>query len=87
MAARPPSDGRRVNTQLSAPTRIRKKLRAGSSRSHPHREGQRPVPFRDGGSPAEYGAGMKFAVDRGWLQMHESGTFVKFTAAGAELFT
>ena len=42
--------------------------------------------FRDGGSPAEYGAGMKLVIERGWLVMHESGTFVIFTAAGAELF-
>lgn len=38
------------------------------------------------GSPAEYGAGMKLALERGWLVMHESGTFVRFTPAGAELF-
>jgi hypothetical protein len=38
------------------------------------------------GSPAEYGAGLKLAIDRGWLWMHESGTYVKFTPAGAELF-
>ena len=34
------------------------------------------------GSPAEYRAGL----DRGWLSMHESGTFVRFTQTGAELF-
>jgi hypothetical protein len=45
-----------------------------------------PFLFRDGGSPAEYGAGMKLSIDRGWLAMHESGTFVKFTSAGAEQF-
>jgi hypothetical protein len=32
--------------------------------------------FRDRGSPAEYGAGLKLAIERGWLKMHESGTFV-----------
>jgi hypothetical protein len=26
-----------------------------------------PFLFRDGGSPAEYGAGMKLAIERGWL--------------------
>jgi hypothetical protein len=31
-------------------------------------------------SPAEYGAGMKLAID------HRSGTYVTFTPAGAELF-
>jgi hypothetical protein len=45
-----------------------------------------PFLFRDGGSPAEYGAGMKVAIERGWLEMHRSGTFVKYTPAGAELF-
>jgi hypothetical protein len=42
--------------------------------------------FRDLGSPAEYGAGLKLAIERGWPKMHESGTFVTFTPAGAELF-
>jgi len=37
------------------------------------------------GSPAEYGAGMKLAIESGWLWMHESGTYVKFTPADAEL--
>jgi hypothetical protein len=45
-----------------------------------------PFLFKDKGSPAEYGAGMKLALERGWLAMHESGTFVRFTPAGAELF-
>ena len=45
-----------------------------------------PFLFKDKGSPAEYGAGMKLAIERGWLEMHESGTFVRFTSAGAELF-
>ena len=42
--------------------------------------------FSNGGSPAEYGAGIKLAIERGWLTMHESGTYVKFTQAGADLF-
>jgi hypothetical protein len=45
-----------------------------------------PFLFSHGGSPAEYGAGMKIAIERGWLVMHESGTFVRFTQAGADLF-
>ena len=45
-----------------------------------------PFLSKDRGSPAEYGAGMKLALERGWLVMHESGTFVRFTPAGAELF-
>jgi hypothetical protein len=38
------------------------------------------------GSPAEYKAGLELAIARGWLVLHESGTYVKFTQAGAELF-
>jgi hypothetical protein len=41
--------------------------------------------FRDGGSPADYGSGMQIAIERGWLDMHRSGTYVKFTPVGAEL--
>jgi hypothetical protein len=29
---------------------------------------------------------MKLALERGWPIMRESGTFVRFTPAGAELF-
>ena len=42
-----------------------------------------PFLFKDSGTPAEYGAGMKLAIERGWLKMHESGTFVTFTPEGA----
>ncbi len=45
-----------------------------------------PFLFKEGGSPAEYTAGLELAIARGWLWRHESGTFVKFTPAGAELF-
>ena len=45
------------------------------------------LPFlRDGASPVEYGAGLKRAIELGWLWMHESGTYVKFTPSGADLF-
>jgi hypothetical protein len=37
-------------------------------------------------TPAEYKAGLNYAVANGWLWLHESGTYVKFTQAGAELF-
>jgi hypothetical protein len=42
--------------------------------------------YGDRGTPAEYGAGLQLAIERGWLLLHESGTYVKFTPAGAELF-
>jgi hypothetical protein len=45
------------------------------------------TPFlRAGGSPAEYGVGLDMAIAKGWLWKHESGTYVKFMPAGAELF-
>jgi hypothetical protein len=37
-------------------------------------------------SPAEYKAGLEVAISRGWLVLHRSGTYAKFTQAGAELF-
>ena len=45
-----------------------------------------PFLFSHGGSPAEYGAGIKLAIERGWITMHESGIYVKFTQAGADMF-
>jgi hypothetical protein len=39
-----------------------------------------------GGSPAEYRAGIEHAISKGWLWRHESGVYVTFTSAGAELF-
>lgn len=42
--------------------------------------------FGDKATPAEYGAGLKYAIDNGWLELHERGTYVKFTPAGADLF-
>jgi hypothetical protein len=45
-----------------------------------------PFLFKEGGSPAEYSAGLALAIARGWLWRHESGTYVKFTQAGADLF-
>jgi hypothetical protein len=38
------------------------------------------------GSPAEYGAGLKLAIERGRLWLHESGTYVKLTETSATLF-
>ena len=42
--------------------------------------------FQIKGTPAQYGAGLKHAIERGWIVMHESGTFIRFTQAGADLF-
>jgi hypothetical protein len=45
-----------------------------------------PFLFKDKGTPAEYKAGLDLCLARGWLELHESGTYVKFTPRGAELF-
>src|SRR4051794_16062332 len=34
-----------------------------------------PFLYVDRGTPEEYLAGLKFAIERGWIKMHESGTF------------
>jgi hypothetical protein len=44
-------------------------------------------PFLEaGGTPDQYRAALARAITLGWLSRHESGTYVKFTPAGAELF-
>ena len=45
-----------------------------------------PFLFGDKATPAEYTAGLKRAISSGWLEIHDSGTFVKLTQAGADLF-
>ncbi|MDE5455902.1 hypothetical protein GWE18_24300 [Bradyrhizobium sp. CSA112] len=45
-----------------------------------------PFLYVDRGTPAQYSAGLAFAIERGWIKMHESGTFVRFEQAGSDLF-
>jgi hypothetical protein len=45
-----------------------------------------PMLFQLKVTPAEYKGGLDRAIEKGWLVLHESGTFVKFTQAGADLF-
>jgi hypothetical protein len=45
-----------------------------------------PFLYEHKGSPDEYKAALDLAIQRGWLVLHGSGTYVKFTQAGAELF-
>lgn len=45
------------------------------------------VPFlKEGGTPDQYRAARARAATLGCLLLHESGTYVRFTPAGAELF-
>jgi hypothetical protein len=39
-----------------------------------------------GATPDQYRAALARAITLGWLWRHESGTHVKFTEAGADLF-
>jgi hypothetical protein len=44
-------------------------------------------PFlKEGGTPDQYRAALARAATLGWLWLHESGTYERFTAVGAELF-
>lgn len=36
-----------------------------------------PFMYQHHGSGPEFGAGIKMAVERGWLELHESGTYVR----------
>jgi hypothetical protein len=45
-----------------------------------------PMLFEHKATVPEYLAGLKLAIERGWLELDRSGTFVRFTQAGAELF-
>ena len=42
-----------------------------------------PLLFEHKASPAEYKAGLDLAISKGWLVLHESGTYVKFTQVQA----
>jgi hypothetical protein len=44
-------------------------------------------PFlEEGGTPDQFRAALTLAIKLGWLLLHESGTYVRFTEAGADLF-
>jgi hypothetical protein len=37
------------------------------------------------GSGPEFGAGIRCAIEKGWLELHESGTYVRLLAPGNDL--
>ena len=59
--------------------------RARPGRPHLYRAGQWPLSRRRRQS-GRIPRGIERAIAKGWLWRHESGTYVKFTDAGAELF-
>jgi hypothetical protein len=36
-------------------------------------------------SGPEFGAGIRYAIEKGWLDLHESGTYVRLLPPGADL--
>jgi hypothetical protein len=82
---------------MTAPTPTRRKPPASwfeiANAIEPAQEGRifielinAPFLYEHKASPAEYKAGLDLAINRGWLTLDRSGTYVKFTATGAELF-
>jgi len=75
------------------PERAARKLVEIASTIEPVQEGRihiekinAPFLYQARATPVEYSAGLRLAIECGWLVMHESGTFVKVTETGAELF-
>jgi hypothetical protein len=81
-----------TDREYADPEKATRKLLEIASTIEPVQDGRIRIekinaPFlQAGGSPAEYGAGLAHAIARGWLWKHESGTYVKFTQTGADLF-
>jgi hypothetical protein len=49
-------------------------------------QGQAKAEGRYKGCPEASAPAAERAIARGWLRLHESGTYVRLTEAGAELF-
>jgi hypothetical protein len=45
-----------------------------------------PMLFQEKATPAEYKVCVDRCIEKGWLELHESGTFVRFTQNGKDLF-
>jgi hypothetical protein len=44
-----------------------------------------PFLFTFKGKSSEFGTGLAYAVEKGWLMLHESGTYVKLLSSGEDL--
>jgi hypothetical protein len=85
-AIRDPKTIRRSGKGRAQASGDRQHDRAGKGWPHLHRDDQRPVSIQGRGHPADYKVGLELAIARGWLRKRGSGTYVKFTQAGADLF-
>jgi hypothetical protein len=43
-----------------------------------------PFLFTLKGNGTEFGAGIRYAVEKGWLELHESGTYVRLLPPGED---
>jgi hypothetical protein len=59
--------------------------RVGAPEGRPRIELVNAAFLKADGTAEQFRDGIKRAVDKGWMVRHESGTYVKFTPAGAEL--
>jgi hypothetical protein len=76
-------------SRLTDPDATVRKLMEIANATEPAQGGRKLVnaAFLKAGCTAEqFRDGIKRAVDKGWMVRHESGTYVKFTPSGAELF-
>lgn len=46
-----------------------------------------PFLFTLKASGPEFGAGLRYAIEQGWLELHESGTFVRLMTPGKDRLT
>ncbi|MGY3077083.1 hypothetical protein ACVWZZ_003454 [Bradyrhizobium sp. LM6.10] len=44
-----------------------------------------PFLFTLSGKGSEFGAGIRYAIEKGWLELHESGTYVRLLTPGKNL--
>lgn len=44
-----------------------------------------PFLFTLGGKGSEFGAGIRYAIEKGWLELHESGTYMRLLTPGEDL--
>jgi hypothetical protein len=77
---------------LSDPDIAARKLVEIASTVEPGKEGRIYIelvnqPFLDAGAkPGQFRAALARSIELGWLWRHDSGTYLKFTQAGADLF-
>ena len=79
-------------SRFTDPDATVRKLMEIANATEPAQDGRIYIELVNGGfldagaTPDEYRIALARAISKGWLWRHESGTYVKFTPAGAKLF-